>query len=46
MGDELVDFFKRAAIEQLLDALARGELAGRVLTFDTRLAAAELRPAL
>ena len=42
VGDELVDFFERAGVEQELDALARGELAGGVLLVKTRLAAAQL----
>jgi hypothetical protein len=45
MGDELVDLLERAGIEQQLDALARGELAGRVLLLEALGAAAELRPA-
>ena len=44
--DELVDFLERAGIEQQLDPLAGGELAGRVLALDAGLAAAELRAAL
>ena len=44
--DELVDFLERAGIEQQLDPLAGGQLAGRVLALDARLAAAELRAAL
>ena len=41
--DEHVEFFERAVIEQQLDALARRELAARVLRFDALLAAAEPR---
>ena len=42
MGDELVELLERAGIEQQLDPLARGELAGRVLALEPLLAAAEL----
>ena len=46
MCDELVDLLERTGIEQQLDPLTRGQLAGRVLTLDASLAAAELRAAL
>ena len=42
MGDELVDLLERAGIEQQLDPLARGQLAGRVLPLEPIGAAAEL----
>ena len=42
MGDERVDLVEGAGIEQQRDALARGELAGLVLTAKPILAAAEL----
>jgi hypothetical protein len=40
--DELVDLFERAGVEQQIDPLARGELAGGVLFVEPVLAAAEL----
>ena len=40
--EEAVELREGAGIEQELDALARGELAGRVLTLDAILPAAEL----
>jgi len=43
--DEFVDFLERAAIEQQVDPLTGGQLAGRVLPLDASLAAAELRAA-
>jgi hypothetical protein len=46
MGDELVDFLKRAGIEQQIDPLARRELPGLVLPAQPILAASELRAAL
>jgi hypothetical protein len=46
MRDQLVDFFERAGIEQQVDPLAGGQLAGRMLPLDAGLAAAELRAAL
>jgi hypothetical protein len=46
MGDQFVDFFERAGIEEQVDPLAGGQFAGRMLPFDTGLAAAELRAAL
>jgi hypothetical protein len=46
MDDELVDFLERVWIEQEIDAFARGELAGGVLSLETVFAAAELRPPL
>ena len=46
MRDELIELFERAGIEQQLDALARRELAGRVLPVEALLAAAELGAAL
>ena len=46
VGDELVDLFERAGIEQQVDALARGQLAGVVLLLQPLLAAAELGAAL
>ena len=42
MGDELVELLERAGIEQQLDPLARGQLAGGVLALETIGAAAEL----
>ena len=42
--DELVDFFEGAGVEQQLDALARGQLAGRALPLEALFAAAELGP--
>ena len=42
MGDELVDFFEGAGIEEPLDALARGQLALLVLLAQPFFAAAEL----
>ncbi len=44
--DELVDFLERAGVEQQIDALARGQLAGGVLLVEPVLPAAELRAAL
>ena len=41
MDHELVELFKRAGIEQDVDALARGQLAALVLRFDALQAAAE-----
>jgi hypothetical protein len=46
VDDQLVDFLERTWIEQHLDPLACGQLAGRMLPLDASLAAAELRPAL
>ena len=46
MGDQLVDFFERTGIEQQVDPLTGGQLAGRMLPLDARLSAAELRAAL
>jgi hypothetical protein len=43
MGDEHVEFFERAVIEQEVDALARRELAARMLRVDALDAAAETR---
>ena len=40
MLDQLVEFLKRAFVQQKLDAFARRQLAGRVLLFDSRGAAA------
>jgi hypothetical protein len=40
--DEHVELLERALVEQKLDALARGELAARMLRLDALLAAAEL----
>jgi hypothetical protein len=45
VGDELVDFLERSAIEQQFHALARRQLAGGVLLFEPLLAAAQLRAA-
>ena len=45
MMDELVEFDKRAGIEQLCDSLAGGQLAGLVLAGDLLLAAAQARGA-
>ena len=45
MGDQLVDFLERAGIEEQVDPLTGGQLAGRMLPLDTSLAAAELRAA-
>ena len=42
VGDELVELLERAGIEQQLDPLARGQLAGGVLRVEPLLAAAEL----
>ena len=42
VGDELVDFFERAGVEQQVDALARGQLAGVALAAETILAPAQL----
>ena len=42
MRDQLVDFLERAGIEQPRHALARGQLALRVLLLEALLAAAEL----
>ena len=42
VGDELVELLERAGIEQQLDPLARGQLAGVVLALEALLAAAEL----
>ena len=44
--DELVELLEGAGIEQQLDPLARGELAGRVLALEAVRAAAELGAAL
>ena len=44
--DELVDLLERAGIEQEVDALARGQLAGLVLAAQALLAAAQLGAAL
>ena len=44
--DELVELLEGAGIEQQFDALAGGQLAGRVLAFETIRAAAELGAAL
>ena len=46
VGDELVELFERAGIEQQLDPLAGGELAGGVLALEPVGAAAELGAAL
>ena len=46
MRDELVDFLKGSGVEQKVDALARGELARRVLPLQTIVSPACLRPAL
>src|SRR4029077_11905775 len=46
MGDQLVDLLERAGIEQELDPLARGQLAGRVLLRQATRAAAKLGAAL
>ena len=46
MGDELVDFFERIRIEQQLDALAGGQLAGRTLALETLLASSKLGSSL
>ncbi len=43
--DELVELLERAGIEQEVDALARGQLAGLVLAAQPLLAAALLGPA-
>ena len=40
--DQLVDFLERAGVEQQIDALARRQLAGVVMTAKTLLAAAKL----
>ena len=42
MGDQLVDFFEGVGVEEKVDPLARGELAGRVLTLQSIVAASEL----
>ena len=44
--DELVDFFEGAGVEQQLDALARGQLAGRALALEALFAASQLGPPL
>ena len=46
VGDELVELFERAGIEQQLDPLARGQLAGGVLALEPIGAAAELGASL
>ena len=46
VGDELVDLLEGAGVEQQLDALARGQLAGVALPAQPLLAAAQLGPAL
>jgi hypothetical protein len=46
MRDELVEFLEGAGIEQEVDPLAGGELAGVVLPAQPLLAASELRAAL
>ena len=43
MGDEHVEFFERAVIEQQFDSLSRRQLAAGVLRFDPLLAAAKPR---
>ena len=43
MLDEHVELLERVAVEQQLDALARRQLAARVLRLDARLAAAQPR---
>ena len=43
VGHQLVDLFEGAGIEQELDALARRQLAGRVLAREPLFAAAKLR---
>ncbi len=42
VGDQLVDFFEGVGVEEKIDPLARGELAGRVLTLQSIVAASEL----
>ncbi len=44
--DELVDLLEGAGVEQQLDALARGQLAGRALALEALVAASKLGPAL
>ena len=46
MCDELVDLFEGVRVEQQVDALARGQLAGRALALEALFAAAELSPPL
>jgi hypothetical protein len=46
VSDELVDFLEGAGVEQEVDALARGELAGFVLPAAALVAAAQLRKTL
>ena len=43
MGDELVDLFERAGVEQQVDAFTSGQFAGGVLAFDALGAAASFR---
>jgi hypothetical protein len=42
MGDELVDLFEGAWVEQQVDALARGQLAGRTLALEALFASSKL----
>jgi hypothetical protein len=46
MRDEFIDLLERAGIEQQLDPLVRGELAGFVLASEAVVAAPEFRTAL
>jgi hypothetical protein len=46
VGDELVDFVERARIEEEVDPLAGGELAGVVLPFQALVTAAACGAAL
>ena len=44
MCDELVDLFESVGVEQQVDALARGQLAGRALALEALFTATELGP--